>query len=218
MVTRSRSSQPSLSCVGEPICRPFLNKRQRESSSLLQPDFGTLVLSRRCPSGRLVQGSPIHVPTHSSASLVTSQDQMRRNRCDCHPTLVAEEGLVTFGIESSGRSTCPSASSTKSAKESTRASSPRPQNPPTSRLAALGETLQAAGVSEAAAQTICTGKRQSTRDWYDSKWRNFCCWCTEESVDPLHPTPQQVLDYLEHLADTMYSVISQYHSDAYICV
>ncbi len=37
----------------------------------------------------------------------------------------AEEGLVPFGTESSGRSACRSASSTKSAKESTRTSSPR---------------------------------------------------------------------------------------------
>ncbi len=64
-----------------------------------------------------------------------------------------------------------------------------------------GKPLQAAGVSQAATQTICAGKRQSMRDLYDSKWRNFCRWCTEESVEPLHPTPQQVLDYLEHLAD-----------------
>ncbi len=34
---------------------------------------------------------------------------------------------------------------------------------------------------------------------------NFCRWCTKESVDPFHPTLQQVLDYLEHLADFLLS-------------
>ncbi len=93
VVARSRSSQPSLSCVGEPMGRPFHNKRERESSSLLQPDFGTRGLSRWCPTGWLVQGSPIHVPTHSSASPVTSQDQARRSRRDCHPTFYGRGGV-----------------------------------------------------------------------------------------------------------------------------
>ncbi len=80
-------------------------------------------------------------------------------------------------------------------------SSPRAEYPPPSRLASLGETLQAEGVSAAAARTICAGKRQSMRDLYDAKWQNFCGWCAEYGLDPLHATPQQVVEYLEHLSE-----------------
>ncbi len=61
----------------------------------------------------------------------------------------------------------------------------------TLRLAAWhGEKLQAEGVSAAAARTICATKRQSTRDLYDAKRRNFCVWCAQYSFDLLHPTPE----------------------------
>ena len=48
--------------------------------------------------------------------------------------------------------------------------------------------------------TICAGKRQSKRDLYDSKWRNFCGWCNINNAGPLHPTPHQAVDYLELLS------------------
>ncbi len=114
--------------------------------------------------------------------------------------MVAEERLVSAGSESTGRSAGASSSSAKRHKQSSRSSSARSKYPPPSRLASLGEILEA-GVSAAAVSTICTGKRQSTRDLYDAKWRNFCGWCTEYGFDPLHPTLQQIVEYLEHLSD-----------------
>ncbi len=105
----------------------------------------------------------------------------------------------TLTTESAGRPARASSSSAKRHKQSSRSSSPGSKYPPPSRLASLGETLRAEGVSAAAACIICTGKRQSTRDLYDTKWRNFCGWCAEYGFDSLHPTPQQAVEYLEHL-------------------
>ncbi len=39
------------------------------------------------------------------------------------------------------------------------------------------------------------------RDLYDAKWWHFCGWCAEYGFDPLHPTPQQIVEYLEHLSE-----------------
>ncbi len=44
------------------------------------------------------------------------------------------------------------------------------------------------------------------RDLYHAKWKNFCSWCREHQLDPLHPFPQQVVDYLEqHYPDVHFS-------------
>ncbi len=56
------------------------------------------------------------------------------------------------------------------------------------------------GVLEAAARTICAVKRQSVRDLYHAKWGSFSHRCRDHQVDPLHPSPHQVVDYLELLA------------------
>ena len=144
---------------GSPVADLFA---QCEGSGLLQLDVRTLGLSRRCFSSRLVKRSALHVPTDSAATSGSSQNQKRRSRRDHHPTVVAEERLVPAGSESTGRSAGASPSSAKNHKQSTRSSSPGSKYPPPSRLASLGETLQAEGVSAAAACTTCAGKRQST--------------------------------------------------------
>ncbi len=113
--------------------------------------------------------------------------------------MVVGERLVSTGSESTGRSSGASSSSARRHKQSSRSSSPGSKYPPPSHLASLGETLQAEGISAAAARTICAGKRQSMRDLYDAKRQNLCGWCTEYGFDPLHPTPQQIVEYLEHL-------------------
>ncbi len=201
VVSRPGNSQSALPSVGEPSSRPIRNSHQCESSGLLQPDSGTLGLSRRCPSSRLVQRSAVHVPTDPAVTLGPSQNQKRGSGSGRHTTVVAKKRVVSAGSESTGRSAGASPSSARHHKQSSRPSSPGDKYPPPSRLSSPGETLQAKGVSASAARTICAGKRQSMRDKYGAKWRNFCGWCAEYGSDPLHPTPQQIIEYLKHLSD-----------------
>ena len=201
VVSRPGNSQSALQSVGEPSSGLIRDSRQRESSGLFQPDSGTLGLSWRCPSSRLVKRSAVHVPTNPAVTPGSPQDKERGSGSDRHIAVVAKKRVVPAGPKSTGRSAGASPSSDRHHTQSSRPSSPGAKYPPPSRLATLGETLQAEGVSAAAARTICAGKRQSTRDLYDAKWRNFCGWCAEYGFDPLHPTPQQIVEYLEHLSD-----------------
>ena len=126
----------------------------------------------------MVERSPVLYP--SIALLHLALHKVRRGRGDCHPSIVAKERLVPADLEPISRSASASSSMVASDQEPPGSSTPRPQHSPVSCLAALGETLQAAGVSEAAALTICAGKRQSMRDLYDAKWWNFCGWYSDD--------------------------------------
>ena len=55
------------------------------------------------------------------------------------------------------------------------------------------------GFSQAAAEQISRGRRQSSRAVYDSKWRIFAGWCAEKSVDPFQVTIPQLVDFFVYL-------------------
>ncbi len=200
VVSRPGDSQPSFSSVGEPSSGSLCYKSKCKGTGFLQPASRTLVLQGRCPASRLVERSALYVPTDSSLTSSPSQGEARGGERRSHPTLVAATGLVSVGLESVGGPASAATGTAGSHSQPSGGGAPGTPNPPISRLAALGESLQAAGVSEPAARTICAAKRQSTRDLYDAKWRVFSRWCAERDFDPLHPSPSQVVDYLEHLA------------------
>ena len=88
-----------------------------------------------------------------------------------------------------------------------RPADPTPQPPQTSvtsssvpsRLEAVQRSLQERGFSQAAAEQISRGRRQSSRAVYDSKWRIFAGWCAEKSVDPFQVTIPQLADFFVYL-------------------
>ena len=63
----------------------------------------------------------------------------------------------------------------------------------------LSSDLSERGFSQAAADQIARGRRQSTRAVYDSKWRVFAGWCTGQSVDPFQVTIQKLADFFVYL-------------------
>ena len=88
-----------------------------------------------------------------------------------------------------------------------RPADPTPQPPQTavtpnrlpSRLEAVQRSLQERGFSQAAAEQISQGRRQSSRAVYDSKWRIFVGWCAEKSLDPFQVTIPQLADFFVYL-------------------
>ena len=88
-----------------------------------------------------------------------------------------------------------------------RSAVPAPQPPETpvtpsgvpTRLEAVKRSLTERGFSQAAADQISRGHRQSSRAVYDSKWRIFSGWCAGQSVDPFQVTIPQLADFFVFL-------------------
>ena len=63
------------------------------------------------------------------------------------------------------------------------------------RLEAVQRSLEEKWFSQAAAEQISRGRRQSSRAVYDSKGRIFSRWCSDQSVDPFEITIQKLADF-----------------------
>ena len=103
---------------------------------------------------------------------------------------VGTSSRLSFGPATEGRSTVP----TTQPPEAPVTTSGVP-----TRLEAVKRSLQERGFSQAAADQIARGRRQSTRAVYDSKWRVFAGWCTGQSVDPFQVTIQKLADFFVYL-------------------
>ena len=103
---------------------------------------------------------------------------------------VGTSSRLSFGPATEGRSTV----STTQPPEAPVTTSGVP-----TRLEAVKRSLQERGFSQAAADQIARGRRQSTRAVYDSKWRVFAGWCTGQSVDPFQVTIQKLADFFVYL-------------------
>ena len=103
---------------------------------------------------------------------------------------VGTSSRLSFGPATEGRSTVP----TTQPHEAPVTTSGVP-----TRLEAVKRSLQERGFSQAAADQIARGRRQSTRAVYDSKWRVFAGWCTGQSVDPFQVTIQKLADFFVYL-------------------
>ena len=66
-------------------------------------------------------------------------------------------------------------------------------------LEAVKRSLKERGFSQAAADQIARGRRQSSRAVYDSKWKIFSGWCAGQSVDPFRVTVPQLADFFVFL-------------------
>ena len=78
------------------------------------------------------------------------------------------------------------------------ATGPRP-----SGLACVGERLMASGLTAEVVDTLQSARASSTRRQYDSKWRQFECWCLRQDpqVDPDHAPPKTVLSFLQSILE-----------------
>ena len=103
---------------------------------------------------------------------------------------VGTSSRLSFGPATEGRSTVP----TTQPPEAPVTTSGVP-----TRLEAVKRSLQEIGFSQAAADQIARGRRQSSRAVYDSKWRVFSGWCTGQLVNPFQVTIQKLSDFFVYL-------------------
>ena len=121
-------------------------------------------------------------------------------RVDPHCSQMAQSVLVRQTIGTAGRLSFGPAPQERSADPATQPSetSVTPSCAPT-RLEAVQRSLEERGFSRAAAEQISRGRRQSSRAVYDSKWRIFSRWCSEQSVDPFQISIQKLADFFVFL-------------------
>ena len=67
------------------------------------------------------------------------------------------------------------------------------------RLEVVREQLQTRGISEQSIKLLVGGHRDSTKRSYNYAWQKWHRWMLSRDKDPLHPTINQVLDYLCYL-------------------
>ncbi len=170
--------------------RPVRNKSQWDSSYLLQSNHGTLSLLRWCPSDRLVQRSPVHIPTDSAASPGPHQGPPRGSQREvgshwswaCWSTIHCffQFGQIWQGIRGGfpTQASAPSGYLLGGSWE---------------KLSKQREFLRQLHAPSALVRDILHN------NCLMPKWPDFCHWCDEQYVDHLQPNPRQAV---EHLADT----------------
>jgi len=86
----------------------------------------------------------------------------------------------------------------------------------------IRESLSTTGLSKGAVELISGSRREGTISNYESAWRKFCCWCSEQKIDPFRCDLTFVLNYLAVLFNQNYeyntinlhrSAISAYHDE-----
>ena len=119
-------------------------------------------------------------------------------------------GATTTSSESKFISQTPGASTSLGSK----------QNPEVTGMESIRKTLVAEGISERAAGLITSARRCGTTSNYQSSWRKWVSWCSEQQVVPITCHLNYVLDFLAYLYDMKYeystinshrSAISAYH-------
>ena len=82
------------------------------------------------------------------------------------------------------------------------------------------KSLATEGISERASKLITSARRPGTASNYESSWRKWTSWCSEQQVDPITCNLKYVLDFLAYLFEQNYeystinshrSAISAYH-------
>ena len=187
--------------VGQAQCGPVCDSPQQQAS-------GVCVTHGRPPSGRgrchvdIMEGNVrLCIPPICDAGARAREDPRRSPlRVDPHCSQMAQSVLVRQTIGTAGRLSFGPAPQERSADPATQPSetSVTPSCAPT-RLEAVQRSLEERGFSRAAAEQISRGRRQSSRAVYDSKWRIFSRWCSEQSVDPFQISIQKLADFFVFL-------------------
>ena len=190
--------------VGQAQCGPVCDSPQQQTS-------GVCVTHGRPPSGRgrchvdIMEGNVrLCIPPICDAGARAREDPHRSPlRVDPHCSQMAQSVLVRQTIGTAGRLSFGPAPQERSTDPATQPSdtSVTPSCAP-ARLEAVQRSLEEKGFSRAAAEQISRGRRQSSRavyDSYDSKWRIFSRWCSEQSVDPFQISIQKLADFFVFL-------------------
>ena len=96
----------------------------------------------------------------------------------------------------------------------TNPSPPEGESSTLDRVAGVRNSLQKQGISQEAANIICSSWRKTMEKSYTSAWNKWSSWCQEQSINPFSATIAQVADFLtcQFNSGKQYSTINSYRS------
>ena len=203
--------------VGSNGCGPICSTAQPPDKKVLQLPSGSRSHGSGCFLAELESALPICVPTISASGKNTSEDPKRASsESGCDSSSVAKTTLVPSVAGNDDRSTDLSSTAEEPPSESTETnpSPPEGESSTLDRVAGVRNSLQEQGISQEAADIICSSWRKSTEKSYTSAWNKWSSWCQERSINPFSATIAQVADFLtcQFNSGKQYSTINSYRS------
>ena len=195
------SVQGTMHHMGHTQSGPVCNPPQQQASGVCVPHGRPTSCGCRCHVDVMEGNVCLRIPPICDAGASTGESAQGSSlRDDSSRPEMAQSVLVRQTVGTTSRLAFGPATEGRSAV-------PAPQPPETSvtpsgvptRLEAVKRSLTERGFSQAAADQISRGHRQSSRAVYDSKWRIFSGWCAGQSVDPFQVTIPQLADFFVFL-------------------
>ena len=203
--------------MGYDGCRPICSTTQPSDKEVLQLSAG----SRSNGSGRFFTGlessSPICFPTISACGKISPEDPTRTSReGSSNRSSMAETTLVPVVIGNDHRSANLSPTVQEPAPKPTGENSSTTGGEPTalSCVASVWNSLQKQGISQEAADIICSSWRKSTEKSYTSAWNKWSSWCEGRGKNSFSASIAENADFLTHQFNSgkQHSTINSYRS------
>ena len=172
----------------------------QSSPSLHVLETRSLQHSSQC-SPAAMAWSPVCISSIQSDHPDTIKSQKRKSLCDSNHSGLELSAMVCNAAANVDKKSFSSSISCRPI-EGSNAQTPHTVTQPISKISGLAHFRQhliSEGISERASKLISGSRRDSTISTYESPWRKWVSWCSEQKVDPIQCSLNEVLDYLAKL-------------------
>lgn len=206
MGANSNSGEPIIHHLAKSNDRPIRNIREQKMSNIQVKEMAREMRSIQLPDSGLGQHRRVCVSTVSPDQGNTREsERSKKSDTHTHSPKVASETVVPratralsrFPNKATGRRP-----HTKSVGHSEKANTGKPFTIPPTRLEIIKRLRKAQGFSEEMSKATEHKLKPKTHRLYDFQWREFYSWCDKWDIDPLHPTVQNITEFILFLVNT----------------
>ena len=186
---------------GSPVeCRPVRHVHERSVGNICKSVSRPVSGGSGCPVNPLgFSGNSICLSSLEDAPVCSQKDQRGLHPAGSgNSTKLATPGLVSRPT-TSVRVKRTVASAHRQSVVSRPVGRPESASVVSSRMDAIGVSLNSHGYSNQVAETVASAGRASTSVVYDAKWRLYTDWCKSRQVNPVDPTGPQLADFFTYL-------------------
>ncbi len=208
VVSSSGSGQYDLPVPRFPDGRLVCHSVQPSSTSVCLTSQGPSRMGCGCPVSVVGSSLCICLPSVYTASRSPSEGQVIQVPSSSGGSSVAPEVVVQRSPGPLVRSPQESSTQERPSLSARERSSRRPRPLQASRLAVIRDGLRKRKFSPQVASLIAKARRSSTSTVYNAKWKIFSNWCCQREIDPVHPSIQQIADFLAFLFEVQKLAVS----------
>ena len=200
MVNSTVLSSQSLGSLGPSHGGPVCNTLQCATANFCLPVSGRSSLENGRSFLQLGRVDDLRLPSSSNDSVCDSEMVGRKTQAYSHNTVLAEQELAG-GTHVFGPCKPTEVESTDRGPDTTqnKIPTPTPSSFGSNRMATVRETLRSSGFSLNSCNLIVKGKRKSTNNLYDCRWKKWCIYCKENDVDPCNPSESDFCNFLSFI-------------------